>query len=565
MGAAQSSGTGQDAGLAGAAPLKTSYYELLGLERSATSDEIKKAYRKKALELHPDRNYGDVERTTELFAEVQTAYEVLSDDQERAWYDAHEMDILGGGAGAGEDHYEHSMRVTTAADITRIMAKFRGDVQFSDSPTGFFGFLRDTFEQLVREEEYAGDWSDVEVPAYPSFGHKDDSYEDVVRKFYAIWGSFATAKSFAWMDVYRVSEAPDRRVRRLMEKENKRFREDGIREFNEAVRTLVAFVRKRDPRYTPNTQTQEERAIAQRAATKAQAARARAAHAAKMQDAVPAWATTRDSDELEESTESEIEEDHYECVACHKTFKSERQYDAHEKSKKHQKAVNALKRKMQKDNDHLHLDEDVESDAVAAPNSPEEDGSGDAVGSDPDVLDDDSVEEISHGINDVKLEDGNQSADEEQLTSPSEEASNPADESSTAAPASTEDSTVDDDNDDDDDDTDDEYASRADIEARLASFRPKPTSTDNPPPSASTLDPEPNPKPKLGKAAQKRAKKAAKEPDQDEPTDLEFRCVTCSVGFPSKTKLFQHVKDLKHAAPLPGGGGGKKGKGKGKR
>ena len=140
MGASQSTGSGPKT--ASPVSVKTSYYELLGVERSATDEEIKKAYRRKALELHPDRNYGDVDRTTALFAEVQSAYEVLSDAHERAWYDAHERDILRGGAGegGGEDHYDHNMRVTTADDIARMLGKFRGNVEFSDAPNGFFGF-----------------------------------------------------------------------------------------------------------------------------------------------------------------------------------------------------------------------------------------------------------------------------------------------------------------------------------------------------------------------------------------------------------------------------------------
>lgn len=47
-----------------------------------TESRIKKAYKRKALELHPDRNYNDTERATKLFAEVQAAYEILSDPQE---------------------------------------------------------------------------------------------------------------------------------------------------------------------------------------------------------------------------------------------------------------------------------------------------------------------------------------------------------------------------------------------------------------------------------------------------------------------------------------------------
>lgn len=57
--------------------MKTDYYELLGVSESATSVELKKAYRKKALLLHPDKNPDDIEHTTRLFNEVRVAYETL--------------------------------------------------------------------------------------------------------------------------------------------------------------------------------------------------------------------------------------------------------------------------------------------------------------------------------------------------------------------------------------------------------------------------------------------------------------------------------------------------------
>lgn len=77
------------------------YYELLEISKTATPEEIKKAYRKKALQYHPDKNPGDSE-AEKKFKEISEAYEVLSDDKKRAIYDRHGKDALfGAGAGAG--------------------------------------------------------------------------------------------------------------------------------------------------------------------------------------------------------------------------------------------------------------------------------------------------------------------------------------------------------------------------------------------------------------------------------------------------------------------------------
>ncbi len=82
---------------------KRDYYEVLGVSKSATADEIKKAYRRLAMKHHPDRNKDDGEAAEKKFKEAKEAYEVLKDDDKRAAYDrfGHDGLKMGGGAGQG--------------------------------------------------------------------------------------------------------------------------------------------------------------------------------------------------------------------------------------------------------------------------------------------------------------------------------------------------------------------------------------------------------------------------------------------------------------------------------
>ncbi|KAL8705550.1 MAG: hypothetical protein Q9201_001367 [Fulgogasparrea decipioides] len=358
MGANQSIGDDSGNGQRTVQSAKTCYYEFLGVSSKASDEEVKKAYRKKALELHPDRNYGNVEETTRLFTEVQSAYEVLSDPQERAWYDSHRDIILKGEHDVQEGAYEHNVRITTTEDIMKMLPKVNACRDFSDSVSGFYSMLRATFDTLAREEELACAWENVGPLTYPGFGHARDDYSSTVRSFYAAWSSFATRKTFSWQDIYRYHEAPDRRIRRLMEKENRRLREEAIREFNDAVRSLVAFVKKRDPRFKPTAQSEAERQKILKDAVAAHAARSRAANQARGVESVeiPEWARSTGPEESEESdgTEENIK-DVYECVVCSKIFKSEKQFEAHERSKKHVKAAQQVRREMQADDENLRL------------------------------------------------------------------------------------------------------------------------------------------------------------------------------------------------------------------
>lgn len=107
---------------------KRDYYEVLGVAKSASADEIKKAYRKIALQYHPDRNPGDKE-AEEKFKEAAEAYDVLSNPDKKAQYDRFGHAGMGGAAGGG---FGGGMRME---DIFQNFGDVFGDDMFGS----FFG------------------------------------------------------------------------------------------------------------------------------------------------------------------------------------------------------------------------------------------------------------------------------------------------------------------------------------------------------------------------------------------------------------------------------------------
>ena len=99
---------------------KRDYYEVLGIPRNASEQEVKSAYRKMALKHHPDRNPGD-SRAEELFKEAAEAYGALGDPEKRRRYDAY------GHAGVGGTGFDP----TIFADFSDVLGDFFG-----------FGFFR---------------------------------------------------------------------------------------------------------------------------------------------------------------------------------------------------------------------------------------------------------------------------------------------------------------------------------------------------------------------------------------------------------------------------------------
>lgn len=100
---------------------KPDYYTLLGVERNATADDLKKAYRTLAKKHHPDLNGGDTE-SERKFKEISEAYEVLSDGQKRAAYDRYGHAAFDGGmGGGGRGGFEH------AANFSDLFGDLFGD------------------------------------------------------------------------------------------------------------------------------------------------------------------------------------------------------------------------------------------------------------------------------------------------------------------------------------------------------------------------------------------------------------------------------------------------------
>lgn len=350
------------------------HYEVLNVARDVNNEDLKKAYRKAALKWHPDKNLENPDIAKEQFQLVQQAYEVLSDSHERAWYDNHRDAILKGGLGG--DYKDDSLDVFPYFSTTC----YKG---YGDDDDGFYSVYREVFNKIAAEDaEFMEDGdSEFEVP---EFGSTTSDFKDIVQPFYSYWQDYTTKKSFSWLDQCDIRDLPNRRIAKLVEKENKKIRDRARKDRNEQIRNLVAFVRKRDKRVQAQTEiVKQQNAEKARLAEEKRKSKVRERQQ-KLQDyqesewskfsnfenelkniekSVQAEYGDHDTSEEEDEPRGGANEngnkdengiqdfDALYCPACQKLFKTVKAFANHENSKKHKESVEILRQSMLEEED----------------------------------------------------------------------------------------------------------------------------------------------------------------------------------------------------------------------
>ncbi len=152
---------------------KRDYYDTLEVDRSADAASLKKAYRKLAMQFHPDRNPGDND-AEQRFKEVSEAYDILKDDQKRAAYDrfGHQAFENGGGPRSGHGGFDFGNNFSDVFDD--LFGEFMGGSRRRQSAAQRGADLRYNLE-IDLEAAYSGSEASIEVPSTKTCGECEGS------------------------------------------------------------------------------------------------------------------------------------------------------------------------------------------------------------------------------------------------------------------------------------------------------------------------------------------------------------------------------------------------------
>ncbi|KFK41872.1 hypothetical protein AALP_AA2G182300 [Arabis alpina] len=350
---------------------KRCLYEVLGISKESSPDEIRSSYRRLALLRHPDKlikagNITESEATAQ-FQELVHAYEVLSDPKERAWYDSHRSQILFADHGSSGGTKSRGM---PGGSVPDLFAFFSPTVYsgYSDTGKGFYKVYFDVFNSVYLNEinfvRTLG-LSIDSVKEAPIMGNLESPYAQATA-FYNYWLGFSTVMDFCWVDEWDAMGGPNRKSRRLMEEANKKVRKKAKREYNDTVRSLAEFVKKRDKRVIDmmikkNAEMEKKKAEERERKKKMEKERLEKA----MNYEEPDWA----KDEEEEGEFDVVEEEDSDdarrrnqlyCIVCSKKFKSEKQWKNHEQSKKHKEKVAELREHFLEEDKEIEDEEEID-------------------------------------------------------------------------------------------------------------------------------------------------------------------------------------------------------------